>query len=105
MPKKWFSEEQIAFALRWADSGTFNQSRKRFGYRTGRKILSTEAWAVAYPMPSSSGTTPSVDDALRRLGTDYIDLLQLHAFDAATPIEEVLQTLDMLMVPHSWACM
>lgn len=32
----------------------------------------------------------SVDSALRRLGTDHIDLLQLHAFDAFTPIEEVL---------------
>src|SRR5258707_10034780 len=35
--------------------------------------------------------------ALRRLGTDYIDLFQLHAFDAATPIEVVLVTLDDLV--------
>ncbi len=39
----------------------------------------------------------SVDDALRRLGTDYIDLLQLHAFDASTPVEEMLSTLDRLV--------
>jgi aryl-alcohol dehydrogenase-like predicted oxidoreductase len=39
----------------------------------------------------------SVEAALRRLGTDHIDLLQLHAFDAFTPIEEVLATLDMLV--------
>jgi aryl-alcohol dehydrogenase-like predicted oxidoreductase len=39
----------------------------------------------------------SIDAALRRLGTDHIDLLQLHAFDAFTPIEEVLSTLDTLV--------
>ncbi len=32
--------------------------------------------------------------ALRRLGTDYIDILQLHAFDAMTPVDQVLHTLD-----------
>lgn len=39
----------------------------------------------------------AVEDALQRLGTDYIDLLQLHAFDAATPVEEALATLDTLV--------
>lgn len=39
----------------------------------------------------------AVDDALRRLKTDYIDILQLHAYDAFTPVEEVLSTLDTLV--------
>ncbi|QJU58535.1 aldo/keto reductase [Sphingomonas sp. AP4-R1] len=39
----------------------------------------------------------AVEDALRRLGTDRIDLLQLHAFDASTPTEEVMGTLDLLI--------
>jgi aryl-alcohol dehydrogenase-like predicted oxidoreductase len=39
----------------------------------------------------------SVDASLRRLGTDYIDLYQLHGFDAVTPVEEVLMTLNDLI--------
>lgn len=39
----------------------------------------------------------AVDAALRRLGTDYIDLFQLHGFDASTPVEETLATLDDLV--------
>lgn len=39
----------------------------------------------------------AVEDALRRLGTNYIDLLQLHAFDAHTPAEEVMGTLATLI--------
>jgi aryl-alcohol dehydrogenase-like predicted oxidoreductase len=39
----------------------------------------------------------AVDAALKRLGTDYIDLFQLHGFDARPPVEEVLSTLDNLV--------
>ena len=39
----------------------------------------------------------SCDDALKRLQTDHIDIFQLHGFDAITPPEEVLSTLDQLV--------
>ena len=38
-----------------------------------------------------------VEDCLRRLGTDYIDLLQVHAWDPHTPLEESMQALDDLV--------
>jgi aryl-alcohol dehydrogenase-like predicted oxidoreductase len=41
--------------------------------------------------------TRAVEGCLRRLGTDHIDLFQLHAYDAKTPPEEVLSTLDELI--------
>lgn len=39
----------------------------------------------------------SIDDSLRRLGTDYVDLYQIHRFDRTTPIEETLDALDQVV--------
>lgn len=63
-------------------------------------LISTKA---ALPTaPDDWGTSPArlvraVDNALARLQTDRIDLFQLHAYDAFTPIDEVLQALDTLV--------
>jgi aryl-alcohol dehydrogenase-like predicted oxidoreductase len=70
--------------------------------RRSEVLISTKTSLPMGDGPNDSGSSRSrlirsVDDALRRLGTDYIDLLQLHAFDAGTPIEEVLSTLDDLI--------
>jgi aryl-alcohol dehydrogenase-like predicted oxidoreductase len=46
---------------------------------------------------SRSRLLRAVHGALRRLRTDHIDLFQLHGYDAYTPIDEVLQTLEMLV--------
>jgi aryl-alcohol dehydrogenase-like predicted oxidoreductase len=39
----------------------------------------------------------AIDDSLRRLGVDYVDLYQIHRWDAETPIEETLRALDDLI--------
>ena len=70
--------------------------------RRDEVLISTKTSLPMGDGPNDGGSSRfrllrSVDDALKRLQTDYIDLLQLHAFDAATPIEEVLSTLDMLV--------
>ncbi|WP_226484430.1 aldo/keto reductase [Streptomyces parvulus] len=70
--------------------------------RRDQVLLSTKAGLPTGGGPADAGTSRArliraVDQALRRLGTDYIDLFQLHAFDAGTPVHEVLATLDDLV--------
>lgn len=65
-------------------------------------LISTKASLPMGDGPNDAGSSRfylirAVESALRRLGTDYIDLFQLHAFDVGTPVEEVLSTLDTLV--------
>ena len=70
--------------------------------RRDKVLISTKATFRFGPGPNQVGSSrfhliKAVEGSLRRLGTDYIDLFQLHAFDAMTPIEETLSTLDDLV--------
>jgi aryl-alcohol dehydrogenase-like predicted oxidoreductase len=70
--------------------------------RRDQVILSTKIGLPTGPGGNDAGVgrdrlIRGVDAALRRLGTDRIDILQLHAHDAATPVEEVVATLDDLI--------
>ena len=70
--------------------------------RRNRVILSTKLTLRAGDGPNDVGASrhhliDATNKALERLGTDYIDLLQLHHFDAMTPVESVMSTLDDLV--------
>ena len=72
---------------------------KAIAGRRDRVLISTKATFRSGPGPNDVGSsrfhlTRAIESALVRLGTDYIDLFQLHGFDALTPVEETLQTLD-----------
>jgi aryl-alcohol dehydrogenase-like predicted oxidoreductase len=65
-------------------------------------ILATKCFAPTGPAPFDGGNSrkhimSAVEASLRRLGTDYIDLYQLHGYDRNTPIDETLSALDDLV--------
>jgi aryl-alcohol dehydrogenase-like predicted oxidoreductase len=66
-------------------------------------LISTKATFRMGPGPNDLGSSRhhlirACEASLRRLGTDYIDIYHVHGFDALTPIEEVLGTLNNLVV-------
>ena len=72
---------------------------KAIAGRRDRVLISTKATFRSGEGPNDVGSsrhhlTRSIEASLRQLGTDHIDIFQLHGFDAQTPIEETLRTLD-----------
>src|SRR5271154_3619243 len=70
--------------------------------RRDKVLISTKGTFRLGTGPNDVGSSrfhliQAVEASLRRLGTDYIDLYQLHGFDAMTPIDEALGTLDELV--------
>jgi len=62
-------------------------------------LISTKATFSMGDGPNDIGSsrlhlTRSLEESLRRLNTDYVDIYHMHGFDAVTPIDEVLSTLD-----------
>jgi aryl-alcohol dehydrogenase-like predicted oxidoreductase len=75
---------------------------KALGKRRKDVVLATKVFGRMGPGPNQVGLSrghimQAVEDSLERLGTDYIDLYQIHGFDPLTPLEETLRALDDLV--------
>src|SRR5437764_6535673 len=72
---------------------------KDFGPGRDRVVVATKLFTPMGDDPNQRGLSRkhvrhSIDNSLRRLGTDYVDLYQIHRFDYSTPIEETLEALS-----------
>lgn len=70
--------------------------------RRDRFVVATKCYLPTGPSPWDRGNSrkhifDAIDGSLRRLGTDYVDLYQLHGPDPETPIDETLSALDDLV--------
>jgi aryl-alcohol dehydrogenase (NADP+) len=71
---------------------------KDFGPSRDKLVIATKVFFPMGDAPNQKGLSRkhimhAIDDSLRRLGTDYVDLYQIHRFDYETPIEETLTAL------------
>ncbi|TCU05359.1 aldo/keto reductase [Rhizobium sullae] len=62
-------------------------------------VLATKVFGRMRPGPNGQGLSrvailAEIDNSLRRLGTDYVDLYQIHRFDPFTPVEETMEALN-----------
>ena len=62
-------------------------------------VLATKVFGRMRPGPNGQGLSrkailSEIDNSLRRLGTDYVDLYQIHRFDPFTPVEETMEALN-----------
>ncbi len=62
-------------------------------------VIATKVWGRMRPGPNGGGLSrkailSEIDASLKRLGTDYVDLYQIHRWDDETPIEETMEALD-----------
>src|SRR6202158_2412954 len=71
---------------------------KEFGPSRDRVVIATKVFNAMGDDPNQRGLSRkhifhAIDDSLRRLGTDYVDLYLIHRFDRDTPMEETIEAL------------
>jgi aryl-alcohol dehydrogenase-like predicted oxidoreductase len=81
-----------------ASEEVLGRALKDFGPSRDKIVITTKVYYPVGDDPNQRGLSRkhimhAIDDSLRRLGTDYVDLYQIHRFDAETPIEETLEAL------------
>jgi aryl-alcohol dehydrogenase-like predicted oxidoreductase len=81
------AEETLGAAIKGRRDKVLISTKATFRFGDGPNDVGSSRWHLVRGLEAS----------LKRLGTDYIDLFQLHTFDAKTSIEEVLSTLDVLV--------
>jgi len=84
---------------RGASEEILGRALKDFAGGRDKVVIATKAFNPMGDDPNQRGLSRkhirhAIDDSLRRLGTDYVDLYQIHRFDYHTPIEETIEALD-----------
>src|SRR5436190_7124959 len=82
-----------------ASEEVLGRALKDFGPARDNVVIATKVFYPVGDDPNQRGLSrkhimQAIDDSLRRLGTDYVDLYQIHRFDSETPIEETLEALN-----------
>ncbi|MBM3617447.1 MAG: aldo/keto reductase [Alphaproteobacteria bacterium] len=78
------SERVLGAAIKGRRDKTLIATKATFSTGEGANERGSSRWAL----------TRNLEDSLKRLGTDYVDVYFMHGFDALTPVEETLKTLD-----------
>src|ERR1700686_441418 len=81
-----------------ASEEVLGRALKDFGSSRDKLVIATKVFYPVGADPNQRGLSRkhimhAIDDSLRRLGVDYVDLYQIHRFDVETPIEETLEVL------------
>ncbi len=116
----WVTDEPTAHAMAdqfvaaggnfFDTSNTYNEGRSetilgnwlKAGNQRDSLVIASKVFFPTGPGPNHTGLSrkhilTQIDASLRRLQTDYIDIYQMHCFDASTPIDETLRALDDLV--------
>jgi aryl-alcohol dehydrogenase (NADP+) len=85
-----------------ASEEVLGRALRDFGPGRDRVVIATKVFNAMGDDPNQRGLSRkhirhAIEDSLRRLGTDYVDLYQIHRFDPTTPVGETMEALNDLV--------